>query len=521
MANKKYDVVVIGAGNGGLMAASRLALNGKKVLLLEKHNLPGGSATSFRRGRFEFEASLHELCGMSPFSVNKVGSLKVMLDELGVSDRIDWTPLKETYSMYIKDQGNKSYVMPAGEQEFIDKVEEYVPGSREYSQKIFDLIKEFAAGADYLSTIEKFGKSTVEDILGNYHNFLNLASYTVEQIYDAVGAPQAVRDIFNGYWCYLGTNMEQMSAAHYFIMCHSYIVDGPIIPNHRSHDISNTLLERFYELGGEAWFNTKAEKIIVKNKKAKGVLLSTGETIDADFVVCNASHYTAITKMIDPAEIPDFQKKEVNANKLAPKGFAIFLGLDKSADELGIKNHTYFLYDTMDTKKQEELMKRRETNNMQATVCLNRGYEKCSPEGTCILYFTSIFPGNDAWNDITPENYVKIKREYADRMIANFEEATGTHIREHIEEIEIASPVTYARYLGAPNGDIYGYDNSGTNGIIHRIMANGMGDAIDHLYFCGGYCKQSIGFNPAYITGWDAAGSVLDTEKKEAEADEK
>ena len=48
----KYDAVVIGAGNGGLTAAVRLAQGGAKTLLVEKHNLPGGFATSFRRGRF-------------------------------------------------------------------------------------------------------------------------------------------------------------------------------------------------------------------------------------------------------------------------------------------------------------------------------------------------------------------------------------------------------------------------------------------------------------------------------------
>ena len=58
---KRYDVVVIGAGNGGLTAAIRVLQGGYSCLLLEKHNLPGGFATSFKRGRFEFEASLHEL----------------------------------------------------------------------------------------------------------------------------------------------------------------------------------------------------------------------------------------------------------------------------------------------------------------------------------------------------------------------------------------------------------------------------------------------------------------------------
>ena len=39
---KKYDVVVVGAGNAGLSAAMQMALAGKKTLLIEQHNLPGG-----------------------------------------------------------------------------------------------------------------------------------------------------------------------------------------------------------------------------------------------------------------------------------------------------------------------------------------------------------------------------------------------------------------------------------------------------------------------------------------------
>ena len=58
----KYDAVVIGAGNGGLAAACRMAKGGKKTLLIERHNMPGGCASSFRRGRFEFETALHEIC---------------------------------------------------------------------------------------------------------------------------------------------------------------------------------------------------------------------------------------------------------------------------------------------------------------------------------------------------------------------------------------------------------------------------------------------------------------------------
>ena len=91
----KYDAVVIGGGNGGLVAAIRLLQGGAKVLLVEKHNLPGGFATSFKRGRFEFEASLHELNDFG--TKDNAGDVRDLFDALGVTDKIDWTEIPEAY----------------------------------------------------------------------------------------------------------------------------------------------------------------------------------------------------------------------------------------------------------------------------------------------------------------------------------------------------------------------------------------------------------------------------------------
>ncbi|MFY9369132.1 MAG: FAD-dependent oxidoreductase, partial [Desulfomonilia bacterium] len=97
----EYDVVVIGAGNGGLTGALTLAKAGRKVLLLERHNVPGGCATSFVRGRFEFEVALHQLSGMG--SAERPGPLRAILNDLGVMDKLEFVEMETLYRVVWPD----------------------------------------------------------------------------------------------------------------------------------------------------------------------------------------------------------------------------------------------------------------------------------------------------------------------------------------------------------------------------------------------------------------------------------
>ena len=101
MYTENYDVVVIGGGNGGLTAAATLAEKGKKVILFEKHNIPGGCGTSFRRGRFEFEVALHQLSHMG--TPENPGPLRKQFRRYGIEDEIEWIQIEELYRVNFAD----------------------------------------------------------------------------------------------------------------------------------------------------------------------------------------------------------------------------------------------------------------------------------------------------------------------------------------------------------------------------------------------------------------------------------
>ena len=137
----KFDAVVIGAGTGGLSAALSLANAGKKVLLLEKHNLPGGCSTSFVRGRFEFDASLHEFCSIgSPEEWAMTG--KLMMEDYKLN--INWLLVPELYRCIGTTRSGKHFdlTLPVGKQNVIDKMEVLCAkaGDRYVSYKLSELL---------------------------------------------------------------------------------------------------------------------------------------------------------------------------------------------------------------------------------------------------------------------------------------------------------------------------------------------------------------------------------------------
>lgn len=504
----KYDAVVVGAGNAGLAAALTLLKKGKKTLLIEQHNIPGGCATSFVRGRFEFDPSLHELCGVG--SEEHPGDVRKLFEDFGV--KLNWVQVPDCFRIISKysDGSRMDVTMPSGREAFIDKMENYVPGSKEKMQKLFGLFDEICEATVYTARPDCDQKM----VLKLYPDFLRTGAYPTMKVFKAMKLPQKCIDILATYWSYLGVDLEHLSFIHYASMVNSYITNSAYIPAHTSHEISVAMTERIRELGGDIWFNCRAEEFLFNGEKCCGVKTSMGQ-VDCDLVLANINPDIIYGKMMPKALIPEREKKLSAARnaKFGARMFTCYFGLNRTAEELGIKDYSIFMSGTSDSVKEYASLERVATNNYSIFLCYNVCNPGFSPEGTCVVSLTTM-TGAEDWNNLNEEQYFKYKNDFVRKILANLKHKTGIDITPYIEEATVATPLTFARYLGAPEGSVYGYETRDWDSIVPRIMMRDVDYPLHGLYPIGTSGPRGDGYSSAYYCGNMIAGLAL---KKEAQ----
>ena len=510
----RYDAVVIGAGNGGLSAACKMALEGKKTLLVERHNLPGGCASSFRRGRFEFETALHELCEWGT-PENSGNCRNTVVNDYGV-------PLKgcivpENFRVITTASDGKTpidAVLPCGVEAFTDRMEELVPGCRKSIEDFFEIGKECLDAGNYSLSVN--GKTDNNYMMEHFPNFLKVGSYSVNRVFKALKMPQLAQDIMNTYWGYLAVDADRLSYLQYSNMVNLYVRHGAWIPDKTSHELTTGMLERFRAMGGDAWFDCTAEQILFDDNKAVCGVKTNRGTIETRHVLCNGNPHMVYATMVPPEVIPERMIKLTNARKHCARMFVVYLGLDKSAEELGLKDYSIFMPDSADSVKEYASGRTLETNNNMVSVCYNTVNPNFSPPGTCVISLTTLYM-EDVWADVEEEDYVATKNRIARRMIDKFERVLGVEITPYIEEIEVATPWTMCRFVNTPEGSAYGYELNDWDSMMARMRMMSTENQVKGLKFVGAASIRGDGYNSAIFSGNTMAKLTLADMRTEEE----
>lgn len=482
-----FDVIVIGAGNGGLTAAATTQRAGLRTLLVERHNVPGGCATSFRRGRFEFEVALHQLSGVGhegqPFSLRDG-----LFAQLGITGKVEFIEEAELYRAVIP--GQSDMVLPADWDGLVETIETHFPGNRANAQGFFDLVRTVAMWQ--VAAMRGLPADEIDPRLFS-QGLRPLADVLADHFEDPF-----LRNALAAYWAYLGDPPSTLPFQDFALTFFAYVQFKPWHIRGGSQALSAAILDSFLEAGGQVLFNTGVEQILTENDRVCAVVLDSGETVRTPEVISNASPHATFAMLGRPLG------KSVRTRGIGMSAFVVHMGLDASAADLGFTAATTFINRDADD---EATFASWRTLEPTRAICMSNydvnpiGF---SPPGTCHVSLVTLQSAS-AWQGVAPQDYARTKFTYADTML-DLAEQVIPGIREVIEEVDVATPLTMMRYLGQPDGAIYGYRQGAADSWLFR--ARDLQDQVPGLSFAGAW-EGFGGFQPTLESGARAARRVL------------
>jgi prolycopene isomerase len=458
-----YDAIVIGGGISGLTAALELAHRNMRVLLLEQQNKTGGRTGSFVRGRYEFDVSRHELCTCgSSLSGYTFGSVRSILENCGVYP--DFVRPSDAYRIILTEYG-VDFTMPFGIENAINAIEKVDPGQGPKVRKYFKLCEEIYNTLLYLSSSEvQPGNRTMA---ARHASFLRTAAYSVEEVYRSFDFSPLTKNLLSAY---PGSFMNRLDRTNFIVwamMMYLYIRDGGCILNKTSHALAVDLEARIRELNGQVETNVRVSKLITEGDVVVGIQTAYGDQIRAGQVFSSLAQHTTYPERMNRNTVLENALKLTGVKSISGAPFAIFLGLDALPKEMGIFSHAFFFTGDMNMRHIYNRPKGLGAWNKVAVTCPDVVLPCFTGPDRCQLSFTCLYEPDAMSGQTDPARYQINKEAFADVLINQFELITGAMIRSHIEEIEIATPSTYAHYSGEPGGAICGYDP--TRGTIETI----------------------------------------------------
>ncbi|MGW2696416.1 phytoene desaturase family protein [Streptomyces sp. NPDC001296] len=443
-----YDVIVIGAGNAGLAAAATLQRGGRRTLLVERHNVPGGAATSFVRGRFEFEVSLHQLGGMGG-----PGPLREILDEMDVTRRLRLIQDDELYRTVVP--GVLDVTLPADWQGAVEVLDNHYPGNRAALTRFLGIVRDVGLWQlTARANLHRLKEQT--EWLSGLSDVRRYGLRTFREVLDEFFTDERLKFVLSSYWSYNGQLPSRMSFMDMARLLALFIETKPYQIVGGSQALSSAMLESFLEGGGEVRFNTSVDKIVTRGGRAVGVRLDDGETVSCRLVVSNAPSSTTYTRLLDPADVPAGVLRDLGSRRMGPSATALYLGLDAPAAELGFSTATNFLTADLDERTVARGMRSLEPAPFLLASCYDVRPTGFAPPGASQVNLVTIQYA-DPWEAVPVRDYQEAKSAYAASLL-DLLKAIAPGVRDVIEEAEIATPVTFKRYLSQPGGAIYGFD---------------------------------------------------------------
>jgi phytoene dehydrogenase-like protein len=500
---KKYDIIVIGSGLGGLTAGAELASKRKRVLILEQHFQVGGSATSFKRKGFTYEAGLHMTA-----EIDSNNEQYEFFKKCGLDKKVKFVPVPEFYHFVGHDY---SYTFSNDVEDNIKRLGEMFPedakGVKKYFKTIFS-IHDQAMAINELKGVKFFFSLLLSPIL--FPKVLSSMFSTIGKFLDHTIKDERLKAILLGNIGYYGDDAHKLSFLFYAIAQTGFYRKGGSYIQGGSHQLPYALAEYIEKNNGDILTTQQVTKIIMENGVAIGVeyISKRKDAIKskayAPIIIANTAIPNVTDELIEGKDALPLKKKYGKLH-IAPSIMTVYIALDKPLKEMGNTFYSLNYYEAKDFKIKDMP----EINRADFTI---RPYILCdysqvdsrlAPDGKGYLVL-SMMDYLEDWKDLSEEEY-KAKKERAgkimlERVCKNFPE-----MGDHVERIEVATARTMKRYLQTPGGTAYGYSQTPNQAILFRPGAS---SPIKNLYFASAWTLPGAGFGGAMSAGHICAAQI-------------
>jgi len=446
------DAIVIGSGMGGLAAAALLArLHGKKVLVLERHFRAGGFTHTFSRpGGFEWDVGVHY--------VGEMGAPGMMRQAMQVATggAVHWSPMPETYDRLVFP--GFEFGIRAGKERFRADLVAAFPGERRAIDRYF---RDVGRAASWM-TVLGMRSAAPAPLAAMAAALLSgrgvLARRTTRSWLDEHVRDERLRAVLGARWGDYGLPPAQSAfLAHAVITAHYY--EGGYYPSGASGRIAEGATRVIEGAGGRVRVRAEVERILVEGGRAVGVRLSGGETLRAPVVISDAGARATFLRLLgEDAPIPF--REDLRRLPRSMAHVSLYLGLSRSAAELGVKGENLWIHDELD---QDRMWERRGELMAGTAPQIYVSFPSMKdPEARG--HTAEIIATVDA-SDFGPwaatgwmkrgDAYLALKDRIAEVLLRSVERRLPGLSRLVVHR-ELSTPLSTAHFTGHPGGEIYG-----------------------------------------------------------------
>lgn len=431
----RHDVIIIGAGLSGLSAALRLAMFGKKVLLLEKHFVVGGLNSFYAKKGRKFDVGLHALTNFPSPSTAKSSPLVKICRQLRIS--IDSLELKE--QSHSRISFGDSHLRFNNEFDyFISEIEKNFPLQFERFLTLMKKMLDFPAystKARELSTRRILKEHFQDDLLS-----------------EMLLCPT----------CYYGSARSNDIDFPTFVMLFDAIFrQGLARPAKGIRSILDQITHKLSKLGVERRMNTPVQSIETQQDRITCVKLAGGDELEADYIISTCGIVETQNLLNDENN----HKHAETGRFTIIESIKVFAGSPKDFgwDETVVFFNQNSKFDYSTPSDYVDLR--------SGVICLPENYglsETLQPRESKLRI---THPANfNRWNELDTREYEVTKKNWEEKILTNGLKYLTNGIEQYddlvckTEFTDTFTPKTIKRFTSHENGALYGSPTKSRDG---------------------------------------------------------